>query len=100
MDSCAGHLPAVIDGPDRKHSHRPLPSAIDDANDSIFTAVDFKQRQLRQAFAVVDIRNPLAVRRPARMESIVLKKRQLVRLPSGDRLHVEIRKLIRRSSSG
>ena len=62
MDSCAGHLPAVIDGPDRQHSHRPLPSAIDDANDAIVAAVDFEQRQLRQALAVVDIRNPLAVR--------------------------------------
>ena len=35
MDSRAGRLPAVIDGPHRQHAHRPLPSAIDDANDSI-----------------------------------------------------------------
>ena len=97
MDSGAARLPAVVDGPDREHSHGPLPSAIDDADEAIFAAVHFEQCQLRQTLTVVDVRNPFAVRRPARMECVVLKERQLIRLATGDRLNIQIRELICRS---
>ena len=69
-------------------------------HDAIGAAVDLEKRELRQAGAVVDIRNPLAVRRPARMKCVVLEERQLVRLAAANRLHVEVRELVGRTSRG
>jgi hypothetical protein len=69
-----------IDRPTGQNAHGPFPAAPAHRDFLECTAVRLEQLDLWQTAFVGDERNPLAVRRPARMKGVVLKERQLVRL--------------------
>ena len=88
---CAGR---GVAGRDRQDAHRPLPAPALDGHGAQGAAVCLQQRELRQAALVCDERDPLVVRRPPRMEGVVLKKGDLVGFSAGRRLHVEVVELV------
>ena len=87
-----------VDRPHGEDAHRPLPAALGHRNLPERAPVRLEQLELRQAALVGDERDPLAVRRPARMKGIVLEEGQLVRLAARGRLHVHVVELVRRAS--
>ena len=91
-----GHLLAgrIVHGAHREHAHRPAPVAPGDLDDALLPAVRLEERELRQPPRVVNVGDPLAVRRPARMEGVVLEERQLVGRAAVGRLDVEVRELV------
>ena len=85
---------------DGQSAHRVLPAALRDLHIDDLSAVGFKQLQLRQAIPVVDIGDPLPVRRPAGMKRVVVEERELVGFTSDGRLHIEVVELIRGAPRG
>ena len=83
-DGCAGR------GVDRADRHRTLPPSAHDAQRLLFSVEGLKERQLRQALLVRDVRDPFAVGRPSRVEGIVGEKGRLGRVSAGQTLKVQI----------
>ena len=90
----------VVDHPHREGADRTLPVTVRDVHGAPRAAVGLEQRQLRQPAFVRDERDPLAVGRPAWMESVVLKEREFVGLAANGRLHVEVVVLIGSAGRG
>ena len=87
----------VIHRAHREHPHRSPPVAPGDLHDAPLAAVGLEQRELRESPGVVHVGDPLAVRRPAGVEGVVLEEGQLVGRTAVGRLDVEVRELIRRT---
>ena len=83
-----------VAGDDRQDAHRPLPAAARDGHGPQRAAVRLQQRELRQPALVGDERDPLVVRRPARVERVVAEEGELVGLAAGRGLHVEVVELV------
>ena len=75
-----GHFLAgrIVHGAHREHPHGPAPVPPGDLDGAPLPAVGLEERELRQPRRVVDVGDPLAVRRPARVEGVVLEEGQLV----------------------
>ena len=66
-----------------------------DFNLALPSAVGFENVKVRQPLFIRNIRNRFAVRRPARMEVIMIPERQLVWLAAFDRQRIKVIELIR-----
>ena len=85
--------------PARRDPQKVIPSHIFDLFPAL-AAIGLEKLQVRDAVLVRDIRDPLPVGRPARVERVVLVEGELVRLAAGNGLNVQIRVLVAGTAGG